>query len=238
MFPWQLYGLVGFTLLVCAGALLFLWPIARLRKQHLELLATGTPATGRVLSLQATNRGEGSRLHRVWELRLEIEVRVPGKTPYIVHTRQLVDDFRTAQVQPGQQVQLCVDPRDPQRVVLTASPDASIPGAAEPLFDLTRSREVFRLISGFAGVCVAAAVALGAYSYWDLSNQPKEGFCAAAVRCCNMVPPTPFLEPATIKLLNVEFDMCSISADTAESGCRGLYDYHKQRVRNAGLSCE
>lgn len=238
VFTWTFLAPFIFLVLACTYGLRHLLGVARLRREHLEVLATGLPASGQVLKLDKTGRAEGTRLYPVLELQLELEVNLPGRPPYTVQTRQLVDEIRVAMVQPGSQVDLRVDAKDPQRVVVTDVASATDGGAPKPLFDLQRSRASLIIVSAATLLGVGFFVSFGAFRYWTTLNAPADGFCAAAVRCCNLLPPEPMVDPAVIKHLDIQLDPCSLSPEATEAACQAMYEHYYAQAQKAGLSCE
>lgn len=233
--------------------------LGRLHREHLEVLATGKPATGRIRKLEATGRAEGTRTFPILELRLDVEVSVPGQPPYTVQTRQLVDQHRVASVQPGQHVHLRVDRNDPQRIALTDTPGDDAQGAlyrdaptdappaapsAEPLFSPQRARTSRMLLT----IAMAMAVLGALVPYlrfgvnWAALSPPEGGFCAAAVRCCNVVPREP-VDEVLVKLMSdgpfkLDADPCARPLELDERGCQRMYEHYQKEAEASGLRCE
>ncbi len=238
VFPWITLSLSALLLVGCAYILRLLLALTRLRKEHLAVLASGLPASGTILKLEKTGRSEGTRAFPILELRLDVEVSLKERSPYTVQTRQLVDAYRVAMVQPGQQIGLRVDAKEPQRIVVIDAASASEPGTAKPLFDPRRSR------ASLIAVSVASAIALGNFTFmlsvqnWGMFFPPPDGFCAAAVRCCNLAPPEPMVDPALIQHLNLQIEPCSLDPDASEATCQFMYEGYRANAKKLGLSCE
>lgn len=107
-----------FSLVVMAGVGFVMWKVfGGLMKQSQErqaLLATGMPATGRVMQLMDT----GMLVNNNPQVRLIVEVQMPGRPPYQADTTMIVSMLAIPRVQPGCTVNLRVDPMNPTRVAV------------------------------------------------------------------------------------------------------------------------
>jgi hypothetical protein len=79
-----------------------------------RLLATGAVATGIVKGIRDT----GTMVNMHPQIELDLEVTLPGQSPYAVTTRQVVSPVNIPQIQPGNPVSLRVDPTDLTRVLI------------------------------------------------------------------------------------------------------------------------
>jgi hypothetical protein len=120
-------GLVGIvvalTTVAAIGGTLFIvirviGGISKKQEAVRQLLATGQPATGRVLGLGTTGTSMAVMGHRHLDVVLTLEVHLPGRPPYTVQTTQMISELRLPSVQPGAQVHLRVDPMNPNRVAV------------------------------------------------------------------------------------------------------------------------
>lgn len=109
---------VVFTLVVMGGVAFVMWKVfGGLMKQSQErsqLLATGLPAMGRVLQLMDT----GMLVNNNPQVRIVVEVQMPGRPPYQADTTMIVSMLAVPRVQPGCVVNLKVDPMNPTRIAL------------------------------------------------------------------------------------------------------------------------
>ncbi len=115
---------IALAAIAVMGGLLFLWIKAGgggLERRHArrQLLATGLPATGRVLGVGGVRTSLRVDGRRHLDVGFHLEVTLPGRAPYIVQTTQLIDPDRMPHVQPGAQLHLRVDATDPTLLVVT-----------------------------------------------------------------------------------------------------------------------
>ncbi len=83
--------------------------------QHNQLMATGVPASARVLSLEGT----GTLINHSPQVVLGLEVHPStGAAPFMVRCTSIVSQLKIPQVQPGCMVPVRFDPMNPQRVAL------------------------------------------------------------------------------------------------------------------------
>lgn len=116
--PWLILGMVLLGVLALIAAA---WAIERrARRAYEHLSETGEPAEATVLSARDSGWRTNGRTHIAFEL----EVRRPGHPPYRARTKlQIHRPWSAIPYQPGQTVQVRVDPERPERVVIAdASP--------------------------------------------------------------------------------------------------------------------
>ena len=111
----------------------------------LDVLAIGRSESATVRSLRATGKVTGTRSFEIFEFLLELEITSDDGATRVVTTSQLVDVHRSGAVQPGQLVQLRVDPKNQERVAVSASTTAEHPS---PVFDADRVRNARNLARG------------------------------------------------------------------------------------------
>jgi hypothetical protein len=97
----------------------------RFQKEQ-QLLATGTPGTARVLSLQPGRSVMTIGVQRHIGLVLSLEVHLPGRAPYPVQAKKYVSEIYLASVQPGAWLDVRVNPSNPSELAIAgvASPPA------------------------------------------------------------------------------------------------------------------
>jgi hypothetical protein len=83
-----------------------------------ELLRNGTPARGRILQLGTTGGSVAVMGHRHLKLVLTVEVHPQMGAPYQATFEQLISELQLPSVQPGAQIQLRIDPRNPARMAM------------------------------------------------------------------------------------------------------------------------
>lgn len=132
-------GLIGIivtltTLAAVGGTMFFVFKafggIHKKQAEVQQLLATGQPATGRIMGLGTTGTSLTVMGHRHLDVILTVEVQVPGRPPYTVQTTQMISELRLPSVQPGAQVQLRVDPMNPNRIAIADGAPAASPAVA------------------------------------------------------------------------------------------------------------
>lgn len=82
---------------------------------HNQLMATGAPASARVLSLEGT----GTLINNAPQVVLGLEVHPSsGGSPFMARCTSIVSQLKIPQVQPGCMVPVRFDPMNPQRIAL------------------------------------------------------------------------------------------------------------------------
>jgi hypothetical protein len=104
---------------------------ARFQKEQ-QLLATGTPAKARVLSLQGRRRVMHINGTRHIGLELSLEVHLPGRAPYSIQVQKYVSELYLASVQPGAWLDVRVNPGNPSELAIAGVGSAPAHGAASP----------------------------------------------------------------------------------------------------------
>lgn len=229
---------------------------ARLQRRLLRVLATGQAASGQILRMEPTGNIGGTRAFPILELALDVEVQLPGLDPYVVKTRQLVDQHRLASVQPRQTVFLRVDPGNRKQIVLTDTPgeegDPSYreasggnkkpsTGAATPLFNpklLQQSDWALVLAFGLLSLAMLG-ISLRFGVDWEALSPPPGGFCAAAARCCERIPQDPGVEAVVKQLTPGLFsERCVIPKDRGDASCKGLYKHYVKQAAEHQIRCD
>lgn len=77
-----------------------------------ELWRTGTPAKAKILNIQ-TN---GSGMNDNPRIQFDLEIVVEGRAPYKLHTDFMVSKIRLPAIQPGEEIEVRVDPNDPNSI--------------------------------------------------------------------------------------------------------------------------
>jgi hypothetical protein len=88
------------------------------QKQVDELLRTGMPARGRILQLGTTGGSVAVMGHRHLKLILTVEVHPQMGAPYQASFEQLISELQLPSVQPGAEIDLRIDPRNPARMAM------------------------------------------------------------------------------------------------------------------------
>lgn len=92
-----------------------------------QLLTTGMPARGRILGIAHTGGSVAVMGHRHLRLHITAEVRPQAGMPYTTTFEQLISELQIPSVQPGVEVELRIDPQNPNRVALAATGVAQAP---------------------------------------------------------------------------------------------------------------
>lgn len=79
-----------------------------------KLMVRGVDASAKLMVVEQT----GTRVNDQPMLQLRMMVEVPGKSPYAVLHREVVPQIRLAQLQPGMQLPVKVDPQDPRNMAI------------------------------------------------------------------------------------------------------------------------
>ncbi len=83
--------------------------------QHNQLMASGTPGSARVLTLEGT----GTLINNAPQVVLGLEIHPStGGSPFMARCTSIVSQLKIPQVQPGCMVPVRFDPMNPQRVAL------------------------------------------------------------------------------------------------------------------------
>ena len=90
--------------------------IRRSNRNTLRLWSEGIPGRALVISAEETGRS----INNAPEIELELEVMVNGSEPYRTRIRDFVGILELVRTQPGQTVQVRVDPHDPENVVIAS----------------------------------------------------------------------------------------------------------------------
>jgi hypothetical protein len=93
---------------------------ARARKEE-QLLATGTPALARVLSVQQGNMTVTVGVQRRLSLVLSLEVHLPGRAPYTIQVDKLVSELHLALFQPNLWLEVRVNPSNPSELAVVGA---------------------------------------------------------------------------------------------------------------------
>ena len=83
-----------------------------------ELWRSGTAAKAKILDI----RTKGGGLNDNPLIQFHLQVSAPDQDPYDVHTEFIVSKIRLPAIQPGEEIDIRIDPADPQRI----APDASL----------------------------------------------------------------------------------------------------------------
>ncbi|NUO48572.1 MAG: hypothetical protein HOV80_06920 [Polyangiaceae bacterium] len=106
------------TILPIALVVVIMGALMKSQKQTDELLRTGTPARGRILQLGTTGGSVAVMGHRHLKLILTVEVHPQMGAPYHATFEQLVSELQLPSVQPGAEIELRIDPRNPARMAM------------------------------------------------------------------------------------------------------------------------
>jgi hypothetical protein len=108
-----LVAVVAVIALAAAGAFLVFGALGHEQDRE-EILRTGKPADGTILDIEDT----GNRFNDQPEVILSLEVRAPGKPAYRAKATMIISPVYIPRFQPGAEVKVKVDPKDPSRVAV------------------------------------------------------------------------------------------------------------------------
>ena len=100
------------------------------QKANDDLLQRGIPARGRILQLGTTGMSVAVMGHRHLKLTFGVEVQPQAGPPYVANFEQLLSELQIPSVQPGAQVELRIDPQNPQRMAIASILPAQAPQQA------------------------------------------------------------------------------------------------------------
>lgn len=106
------------TILPIALVVIIMGALMKSQKQTDELLRTGMPARGRILQLGTTGTSVAVMGHRHLKLIMTVEVHPQMGAPYTASFEQLVSELQIPSVQPGAEIELRIDPRNPARMAM------------------------------------------------------------------------------------------------------------------------
>ena len=214
-----------------------------------RLLQTGTPAPGRVLQVQPTGTSVTVGGHRQPEVFLLVEIHPPGAQPYQAQIRTLISEFQIPQVQPGAQVEVRYDPRDPTKVALAGiggavAPQAGgiplqgapqgaapVPMAAPPRLKMNAGI-IIGIMGALVGVGVAMYVVFVNVGGVGLGAGADDGVCGQAAACCRTIQ---------AKSGNAETaETCDNlnKIGVPEEACRQSLDAFRKSAETLGVSCD
>lgn len=117
---------VVFTLAITGASLFFVFKLLgglhKAAQQEQQLLASGAPAQGQIVSVQQT----GTYINHQPQVQIVVYVTPPGGQPYQAQLLKILSMVEIPQYQPGMQVQVRYDPTHPTRVAIVP------PGMAQP----------------------------------------------------------------------------------------------------------
>jgi hypothetical protein len=83
-----------------------------------RLLREGVQAGARLMAVQMGGMTMTVGVHRHLQLQLQLEVQMQGRPPYPAMLTTMVSELQIPQLQPGAQLTVRVDPRDPSKLAL------------------------------------------------------------------------------------------------------------------------
>ncbi|MFO7564007.1 MAG: DUF3592 domain-containing protein [Enhygromyxa sp.] len=83
-------------------------------KQERDLIATGTPASAKVVRVTDT----GNRYNHNPEVALTLVVEIEGSEPYQAEVKQVLSPVEIAAYQVGAELEVRYDPQDPQKLAI------------------------------------------------------------------------------------------------------------------------
>lgn len=114
----------GIIALVTTGSFYLVYRVAvKPAMEYSRILKTGTQATATILSLAET----GTRINNQPLVKIELEVNMPGSSPYTTVTRSVISYFQASQFQPGNMIPVMVDKQNKMKVVIIREADMPNP---------------------------------------------------------------------------------------------------------------
>ncbi len=114
------------TIVIIVVAMIFVRRLTGNTAANRQLMATGETAQATVLQMSDT----GMRINDNPRVSLLLEVHPANRPAYQVEIKQVISMLQASQYQPGQQLEVKIDPADPKKVVISAIlAGANLPGA-------------------------------------------------------------------------------------------------------------
>jgi hypothetical protein len=108
--------IIVITIVGIVVAMIFVRRLTGNTAANRQLMATGETAHATVLHMQDT----GMRINDNPRVSLLLEVRPANRPAYQVEIKQVISLLQASQYQPGQQLEVKIDPADPKKVVIAA----------------------------------------------------------------------------------------------------------------------
>jgi hypothetical protein len=116
------FFIVGITCVATLGSFAFvgviLWftlrPLLQNMNQRSQILQTGIPAMATIVGLADT----GMLVNYQPQVRIALQVQPPNGAPYQTEVTMVVSQLMIPRVQPGMQVPVKIDPKDPSKVAI------------------------------------------------------------------------------------------------------------------------
>ena len=120
------------TIVIIVVAMIFVRRLSGNTSANRQLLATGETAQATVLRMSDT----GMRINDNPRVSLLLEVHPTTRPAYQVEIKQVISMLQASQYQPGQQLEVKIDPADPKKVAISAiltggNGAAGVPAAAD-----------------------------------------------------------------------------------------------------------
>ena len=108
--------IIVFTIIVIVVVMVFVRRLTGNTAANRALMATGESAQATILQVADT----GMRINDSPRVSLLLEVRPANRPAYQVEIKQVISIVQLAQYQPGQQLEVKIDPADPKKLVIAA----------------------------------------------------------------------------------------------------------------------
>ena len=116
---------VPIIVLTIVAIVVVMFVVRRMTGPDKQLLATGETAQATVLQISDT----GMRINDNPRVSLLLEVRPANRPAYQVEVKQVISMLQASQYQPGQLLEVKIDPNDQKKVAITAVIGGGVPGA-------------------------------------------------------------------------------------------------------------
>jgi type II secretory pathway pseudopilin PulG len=108
--------IIAITIIGIVVAMIFVRRLTGNTAANRQLLATGETAQATILQMSDT----GMRINDNPRVSLLLEVHPANRPAYQVEIKQVISMLQASQYQPGQQLEVKIDPADPKKVVISA----------------------------------------------------------------------------------------------------------------------
>jgi hypothetical protein len=209
--------------------------LAKGSRETQQLLATGTPASARILQIQHTGTTVSYGGARQLQVMIWAEVNPPGGAPYQAQFTSFVSELQIPQIQPGSEVRVRFDSANPSRVALEGVGASPVTGQPIP----ARTGMPAGAKIGLAIGCLGAAVGLGVAGYVVAVNvmgvgldRPSNTTCGRAAACCEAITRATGNTASAANCKNVK------KVGVPDAVCREMLDTFRRTARQLKVTCE
>ncbi len=204
-------------------------------RQTQQLLATGTPATARILQIQHTGTTVAYGGARQLQVMMSVEVAPSGGSPYQAQLATFVSELQIPQIQPGCEVRVRFDPANPSRLALEGVGTSPVTGGAMPV---ARTGMPAGAKMGLTIGLLGAVIGLGVAGYVVMVNvmgvgldRPSVTTCGRAAACCEAITRATGNSASAANCRNTK------KLGIPESVCQDMLDNFRRTAKQLNVTC-